>query len=356
MANLQNVALRNRILERRVKLLQERTVGDRSIPSQIAEEFGISYQMACYYLRGGNKSSTTRDGRRAYSLQEIHNLELMTTVDRESYAVHTGRSLRAVDAALARYRKSFKEYIETTKTSIPMAYRTVTERGHLNFASLSELKSVNFTREAVEEAKQNLKPYGLALRAPNILFHKHTNRRLDLDVQQQMYILSDTKKFLQVYSKYIKEHWYSAEVDPIADGFMDVVSPDYVAPVQHRKTRNNVLCASIRSKADALVKLLEDAATFVTLQHGFPVCESLKILKVWVDKALETAHPESHYIDHVGVADKKNVQWVGPEDDASMKGRRMSPEGCEVPAEDGDASPTAADEDDAWIKDFKSVN
>lgn len=290
MANLQNVALRNRILERHDKLLQEHTVGDCSIPSQIAEEFSISYQMACYYLRGGNRAATTQDRRRAYSIHELHNLELMSVAEREEYATCTGRSLRAVEAALARYRKAFKEYIETTKTSIPMAYRTVTERGYLNFASLSELKSVNCTREAVEETKQTLKPYGLALRAPNILFHKHTNRRLDLDVQQQMYILSDTKKFLQMYSKYIKEHWYSAEVDPIAD----VASPDYVAPVQHRKTRNTVLCASIRRKADALVKLLEDAATFVTLQHGFPVCESLKVLKVWVEKALETAHPESH--------------------------------------------------------------
>ena len=386
MANMKNDALRKRLVVRYNQLVVERTVGDPSEAKVLADEFGISYQMICYYLRGGNRGSVTKDARRAYTIKELNNLELMSTEDKEAWAIYTGRSLRAVDAALARHRKSFKDYLTATKHAIPAALRDITERGYLNFASLPELKAVSMNREVVEEAKRGIKPFGLSLRSPNILFHKPTNRRLLMTTEQQVFILSDASKFLKTYSNYIKEHWTVGDVDPISDGYMDLEDRDHVANIQHRKTRNAAIDTGIRGKAKLLSDLLPDAIRYETLQLGLPTCDALTTLKIWLDRALAVATPADSFIDHVRAArnqpDLTDLNTVPDGQTCTTCARRVAADATtcphclsdkgiaklvriiepvkevskleETPDEDEDSKRSAHEsDDDAWMKDWR---
>lgn len=335
-----------KLFAERFKALQSvYTIGDAPIKRTIAKEYALlhpdksedaAYQMVCYYLRGGNKREGVKDSRRTYTVKELANLELMNTADRESYAVHTGRSLRAVEAALARFRKAGTRYSELAyATDVVTEY--IDKAKHYDFSSALHLKTRDRTKSQLAAAKVYLAGYGLSLRAPNILYHNATRRRFYMVTGQQDSMLEDPKRFLYICQVPIKNGWTTCEFDPIADDCLKIPAENHSFTPVHRHERNKdtkeMVKIAVRAK-----ELLEKMVCDGNLQHGFPVCESLKVLKVWVDKALETAHPESHYIDHVGVAGKKNVQWVDPEDGASRKG--------EAPAEG----------DDAWVKDFKSVN
>lgn len=220
-----NTALKNALLTRQGELQAQWVVGDKAVTWQLVDEFAASfpgsktksaiYQMIRYHLRSANDSGYDR--RKTYTKLELQNLMLMTAEDRLAYASDTGRSIRAVNAALERYRSKILQD-NPTQIALGVSQSTMDTKGYFNFSSPSDLHLIGLSRSDILSVRQLLMDkYGLALRAPNILYHPATKRRYAMTTAEQSSLLSDPIKFLRVRSAHIKDRWVTKACDPIDD-------------------------------------------------------------------------------------------------------------------------------------------
>lgn len=299
MAHPKNEAAYALIRARYHTLCTTHTVGDlppkRIIAQELAAREGKSesaaYQMVCYYLRGGNKVYGSKDARRAYSAAELRNLDVMSTAERAAYAKRTNRSVRAVDAALARFRLNSKLQMRQAPDALAS---TIAEDNHYDFADAAHLKLRGFARQDVATARTTLNAlHGLSLRSPNILYHAKSNRKFYLVAAHQDSLLKDTKHFLYICSDLIAKGWVAADVDPITEAAQ---TPSVLSsgPKGSKREIRELMACSTR-----VCEILEKQLRDPIIQEGTPLGNSLKTLKIWLDRALELAYPKDFYIDDV---------------------------------------------------------
>ena len=220
-----NTDLKNKLIKRQAEHQAQWVIGDPAVTWQLVDEFASSfpnsktrsaiYQMIRYHLR--NSNPTGSDRRRAYTRLELQNLLLMTAEERKAFASASGRSVRAVNAALERTTAdAFKD--EPTRIALGVSKSLLDTKGYFNFSSAADLHLAGLRRADVLSTRQLLmEKYGLALRAPNILYHPATKRRYSMTAAEQTSLLTDPVKFLRQRSDHIKDRWVVKECDPMDD-------------------------------------------------------------------------------------------------------------------------------------------
>lgn len=307
MSYLKNDALAKQLQRRYDALKEVHTVGDPPITRTIAKELATrdgrsesaAYQTVCYYLRGGNKTNSGVDARRNYTSKELANLEVMSTSERAEYARRTSRSPRAIDAALSRYRKMMLADLRDAN-NVNMIREIIADNNHYDFGSPVHLKIRGATAHQVVAARNILaNPFNLSLRAPNILYHAPTHRRFYLSSLQQDSLLKDPHLFLRICSDLISRGWVVDDTDPITDAAMRVVDGE-AAPMPKRRLGRNREVKELHRLSERMQFLIEKQLRDPVIQEGLPLHKSLTTLKIWLDRALELAHPKDFYVDDVG--------------------------------------------------------
>lgn len=163
--------------------------------------FNQAYQMVSYYLRRVDHPRRRHPIR--YTSRVLSQLALMPTWARSEYAVKRGVSLASLDAAVRRF-------VESTQ-------RPPTEnKPYVNFSNSADLSKVGLTRKHVTDCREYLDDAcGLALRAPNYLYHHLTGRRYTMTTPEQISLLKNPKYFLKLHAEHIKKHWEAVRQDPI---------------------------------------------------------------------------------------------------------------------------------------------
>jgi len=372
MAYPKNDALRKFIIDHASAFTPLRTVGDPSVAKMVAAELkkefpGRSdsslYQITCYYLRGGNKK-TKSDSRRTYTARELAHIDLMSAKERAAYATASGRTLRAVDAALSRYRKGMSEYANSAPFSGSMALADIQKQGYINFSNTSHLSIYGFTREAVVAARAFLAhPYGISLRAPNILYHAVTKRRYAMSGSEQQMLLTNPKNFLRERADKVKAGWVCANVDPVADDLFDSALDEMPSTRAYERRKTG---KTVHSLAERLTSILQ--APGLVIAKNTVEYTSLDALRVWVNCALGNAAPgfnlsdPSTYIDDTKpalCAEDKHLRMVKPR----IESGPLNPDKPFNPSDPStyidDTVKIKAlqpdDDEDAWMSDFKPI-
>lgn len=275
-----NDQLRTALRRRAHELSQTLTVGDSVTPT-LATEFAAhfegrsksaTYQMICYYLRDKPTSERVGDRRRSYTDFELSQMELMHPSERKDYAKAAGKSLRALDAALSRYRSRMRN-AAAAPISVKFAAELAQNRDYVNFSSTVELAVIGMSPQKVKDTRIFLQSRGLSLRAPNILYHAPSRRRYYMNKGEQIAILTEPGQFLRSRASNIKENWVHADIDPVADEQKN--SPPLKA---HRKYDNypktedgavDLTRSPLKGGAEVLAsRLLEDLKTFQFIEAG----------------------------------------------------------------------------------------
>lgn len=226
MSFIKNNTLRERIRARGAELVPLYVLGDPPITKVLAKEFmhalgskseAAAYQMVCYYLRTKNNMGVRGDARRVYTAAQLKQLSIMSPKDREAYAEQSGKSVRAVNAAVERYRaKSSK--VALAPIAVKFANEDIIKRNYFDFCSPTELKAMGVTPNQVYQARLVLSdPYGLSLRSPNILYHAPTRRRYHMSTSEQLALLESPIKFIRSRAEHIKDRWVTSDRDPVDD-------------------------------------------------------------------------------------------------------------------------------------------
>lgn len=355
-----NEALRAEIATRVQELQSVWTVGEPSPAHQVAEERGISYQMVCYYLRG-SRNQGGRDMRRSYTIKELHNLETMTPQERKEFAERSGRSLRAVDAALTRYRKAEEEYLKEPHAEA-MATDDVVSQGFFNWASLVQLKVNGLTPDKVRHVRQILADsYHLSLRAPNILYHRPSGRRYYMNAAEQRALLHSPKIFLRDNADTIKTGWVASQCDPIGDENFKYTEPSDYVQRRVSKSAKAALAASVKTQAERMTRTLEQVRAGNVLARGTATFNILVKLGRDIDMLIGEARPEFSPSDPGTFTDlttpKRSQsaparQEKVSEDKSIFEDATTDEELLKI-LDDSTNSPT---DEDAWMKDFKPAS
>lgn len=258
-----NTELRNRLRTRAAEIKSTRIAGDKTVPYQLLEEFRIEflaknprrtdesiYQLICYYLRDPNTTDTDR--RTIYPKKTLQQLYIMDTKERAAFAEKTGRSLRAVNAAVSRYiRNNNKTRSELGEES---AKGTINAQGFFDFSSPRHLAIMGFTHDHVVRARMGIgDPWGLALRTPNLLYHPLTKKVYVLNSTEQTELLTDPRRFLKNRAGYIKDHWQTRDHDPVDDAIQEVKSRAALYP----ETQGFADMTLPRLKANRTLRMIE---------------------------------------------------------------------------------------------------
>ena len=222
-----NVQLRNDIHARHAELLKTWVFGDPPLVNKLAEEFkgripsntlGNVVQMVRYYLRETLLPSEAKvDRRKTYSKHELDTLKLQSPAERQVYARATGRSIRAIDAAISRY--VHKQVVNgVSEFAVAASQVKIQDQGFFNYSSPADLKVVGVQREEISRARNILREgFGLSLRAPNILYHAPTKRRYTMTTFEQLELVKDPRTFLKKRSEHISKSWVVSDCDPVDD-------------------------------------------------------------------------------------------------------------------------------------------
>ena len=198
--------------------------------------YNQAYQMVSYYLRGANKY-VKRQNR--YRSAELDNLMLMTPAGRSEYALARGVTPASVEQAVRRY------YDSLTRPPAPL------DRPWFNFSRKADLDARGFSIEEVRKCRDYLdENCGLALRAPNILYHPKTKRRYALSDTEQVALLMNPKQFLRARAAHIKANWVEKASDPIHDPD-DALTIDAAAPTT---STSKLLTSRIRKLTKAITE------------------------------------------------------------------------------------------------------
>lgn len=364
MSNRRNDRIRAMLRKRAAELEPTLTVGDTSVAHILTVEFadyfrdsGVTnpYQMVCYYLRD---AANTSDRRKSYSTNVLSNLALMPAEQRIDFAKATGRSIRAINAAVDRYSKEQYQNSRTPK-AIANARLAIQTKGYFDFSSEVELAAVGLTRGVIMATRKAIYPtWGLALRSPNILYHAVTHKRYYMTEAEQVSLLDNPGKFLRGRSAHIRDNWVISALDPVAEtsetaqtkkakssihkrdtfGTTDSGGVDFVVK-QMRKPR-------LQKYAEQLLTALEhsdhpdtDSQTFKTLLAlhneigvvlGNLDPSPSKTFNGDTSKLTPRTEPATHWVDD---GNGKLVEIVNP-----------------------DANATPSEDDDRWMADFKPVS
>lgn len=231
MAHTRNDNIRNTLRARAAELEPLLTVGDRTVAHTLAAEFatyfreqGISnpYQMVCYYLRD---ASSDLDRRKSYSTAVLSHLALMPPEQRAMFARSTGRSVRAINSAVDRFVKESERKARVPKSKTSALLR-IESNGFIDLSSEPELSAKGLSRGMVLATRKALiSPWGLALRAPNILYHQGTKKRYFMVEAEQLQMLDNPVKYLRRRSAHIRDNWVVGNFDPISDATIDDTPP-----------------------------------------------------------------------------------------------------------------------------------
>jgi hypothetical protein len=193
--------------------------GDKSISRQVAEEFtayfrqidptkteDAIYQSVRYYLRQTEQTTTTK----AYAKGVVAKLACLPIAERAEFAKATGRSLRAVNAAVTRYMKRNKTS-ELFKTDADVEAEAAANQV-LSFSSFADMRYIGISRGDLVKARKILSGrYGLSLRAPNFLVHSPTKKRYALSISEQKALLENPVQFIRAKAEHIKNSWVVTE-------------------------------------------------------------------------------------------------------------------------------------------------
>lgn len=317
MAQPRNEEARKKVHHLIRELEGKRTIGDPSLAHQIAEKAGLSYQMALYYIRMEKEGQPGfKDSRRAYTVKQLAHMDLMTTQELKGYANHLGRSYRALHEAVLRYRKNIQDFMRSKeRISDDENFKILVEQQYFNFSSAADLSSVGCTKADVENAKNHLKsPWGLGLRAPNLLYHPSTKRVYAMTIQQQKHLLTNPKSFLSTYREAIKNGWVERDRDPVAD--LDLISEadSVYLTARTRRSKEKSLLYEALTLARKLTKLLPDIERKELLQKGNSAFQEFATLEIYLISALKHSRKEfdindpSTYRDLTGQPVKTQAQ------------------------------------------------
>lgn len=231
-----NTELRTLLRARAVELMATHTIGDPPVPKQLVQEFkahfegksdNAIYQMVCYYLREKNNKQVRGDARRVYTNSQMGQLIAMSPKERQAYADRTGRSIRAINAALERYRAKGESNAKAP-IAVKFANERILKQDYFDFSSSVDHKVMKIGIYDVVNARKMLAdPYGLSLRCPNILYHAPTKRRYYMSTAEQLALLSNPIKFIRSRADHIKDRWVATPVDNPVDPVDDVVENPY---------------------------------------------------------------------------------------------------------------------------------
>ena len=212
-----NDELRSLLRTKAAEIAPLRTIGDPPLAKMVVAEFphlfadrtpDAAYQIVCYYLRD---KKPTKDRREVYTVVDLNTLSLMTKEERETYATEHNKTIRTLNAAVARYQHRLERgaYTRMEETA---AKKRIDDNNHFDFALPSELNVMLLHREDITKLRKELQhPYGLSLRSPNILYHAPSKRRYLLTTNEQMALVADPANFLKMRAPHIKDHWISDE-------------------------------------------------------------------------------------------------------------------------------------------------
>ena len=334
MSFAKNDQLRNALRRRAAELEKTLTVGDPTIPQALVTEFAAyfegrsfqsAYQMVCYSLRDKPLGNRIRDRRKTYTDKELDQLVLLSHKERKAYAEETGRSLRAVDAAMQRH-KAKSDSNAATPIAIQFAVENINKRGFFSFSSATELKAMDSSRAAVLRARDALRERaGLTLRSPNILYHPITRRRYFMTSAEQVSLLGSPLKYLKARADHIKEHWVISDVDPISDEPVDISPGSDKKAVYSSRTsgypvmENGAIDVTGRKGGhveSVAQKLLISLKTFDFLEDGTNLVILLDKLFVRVEELKRSAPKSTGYTYGVKSFSPEEEQKPVPDQDS----------------------------------------
>ena len=205
----------NVVLQQRIRSVADQVLSDDPLTTCVAravtdrvwktdflgKTYNQAYQMVCYYLRGIRAYIKAQP---RYTEKELSNLVIAKKAAISEFALARGVTPGSVEQAVSRYKER--------QSSLP----TPLSGPWFNFSRRADLDARGFSLEDVAACRDYLdENCGLALRAPNILYHPKTKRRYAMSDTEQVAILMDPKKYLQTRSAHIKEHWVVRELDPM---------------------------------------------------------------------------------------------------------------------------------------------
>lgn len=191
-----------------------------SVYRRVAECLGISYHMVCYYMRQ-TKPPTQPKPFSHYDNTTLQFLNRATPKQKQEFAEKRGVTLRAVHMAINRFYKAglgqadLKHKFVEKLDGVSLHHQRLKNQGFINFSKTVDLQYVHIRQEDFRKARVYLKPFGLKLRAPNVLLHKPTGKHIYLTTQEQVDILTDPALFLVTQAPKLKSLWQ----DPSSDTF-----------------------------------------------------------------------------------------------------------------------------------------
>lgn len=205
----------NIVLQQRIRSVADQVLSDDPLTTCVAKAvtdrvwktdflgktYSQAYQMVSYYLRGVKKYTKPQ---RRYTEKELSNLAIAKRATISEFALARGVTPASVEQAVNRYKER--------QSSLPTPLSSL----WFNFSRRADLDARGFSLEDVGACRDYLdENYGLALRAPNILYHPKTKRRYAMSDTEQVAILVDPKQFLRARTAHIRESWVVRELDPM---------------------------------------------------------------------------------------------------------------------------------------------
>jgi hypothetical protein len=304
--------LRDQIRTVATEILPSITIGDPPLAAQVAAKLrdqpnfahrtdsGV-YQIVCYYLR--DMHLTTKDNRKRYDKKLLSQLVIMSAPERREFCEKTNRSMRALDAALARYR-AWLDKERNKPVVIRFVASDIQEQGYIDFSKPAQLHHAGTSTNAVKFCRTYLSnELGLSLRAPNLLYHPKTRRVYALTAAEQIALLDSPRQFMKKRADHIREHWVVRETDPVDDadvrptrsktsGYME--SPDGSIDLTRPKRRKGVVEKGFESFENLITHLSVDHLT-----QDNPLYEQLTRIHDKTHKLLGWNNVLNSAVDHV---------------------------------------------------------
>lgn len=183
------------------------------------EPFTTAYKNTLRILKQHDRIK--QDPRRTYTIAELSNLMLMSPAQRAAFAERTGRSMRAVYAAVDRHRKALDK-VTRSDNQITTANTFISSSGYFNFANPAHLQLLNITSKQMRAAQKYLRSEGLYLRNPNYLYNQADGLLMQLTDTMQLHIVKHPVDFVNKTLPSMEDKWEAVRLDPAQDAEFEV--------------------------------------------------------------------------------------------------------------------------------------
>lgn len=200
--------------------------GRPTVYRRVSEVLDMPYPMVCHYARDIKPKEHT--ARNHYDPVTLQWLLVCTSKQKKDYAEKRGVTIRALDLAIARFRKAglvnaaLTKKLVDTRNPYTMMSDTVNRRGYINIKNVEELHHFDIRLKDLVFAKQYLKTLNLHLRAPNVLLHKPSHKHHYLTRQEQYELIMAPKEFLKALAASggdkLSAFWTTAEAATESNG------------------------------------------------------------------------------------------------------------------------------------------